>query len=131
MQEASTIGKLGCARTRLQVAIDALAGAVLAEAVRAHLEGRLRLVAQRAQHVCGPQAAASQAQVPTLQRAAHAPIVQDAIAHLQAAGRPQLARLKALSNMGFSRVDAAQVSPGITVTEPRHGEEGLKSYKQE
>ena len=73
----------------LQVGADALAGAVLAQAVGAQLEGRLRLVAQRAQHVRGPQAAASHVQVPALQCAAHAPVVQDAVAHLQAAGGHQ------------------------------------------
>lgn len=68
----------------LQVGIDALAGIGLAEIAAAHLEGRLRLVAQRAQHARNRQAAFPEPQVPRLQRAAHAPVVQDAVAHLPA-----------------------------------------------
>ena len=62
-------------KLHLHVCVDALAGALAAEARRADLERRLRFVAERAQHVCQAQAARPDAQVPALQSAAHAPVV--------------------------------------------------------
>lgn len=66
----------------LQVRVDTLTGVRAAQGAAAHLEGRLRFVAQRAQRARHGQAAFPYAQVARLQRAAHAPIVQYAVAHL-------------------------------------------------
>ena len=82
-------------KLHLHVCVDALAGALAAQAGRADPEGRLRFVAERAQHVCQAQAARPDAQVPALQSAAHAPVVQDAVAHLHAHGRALMSMLTA------------------------------------
>ena len=102
--------------TDLQVGIDALASSLLAQAVGAHLEGRLRLVAERAQRVSCPQAAASYAQVPILQRAAHAFIVHDAVAHLHAACASKILPLMR-RHLQISRVAFYHCR-----TTPNHGE---------